>query len=89
MFLVVDEFNLTFSHLLNGKKFIDEILTIGGDMSGLYHCILCGSSVLLRKLIYGKLTMGEAKGKALINYTSLISIALNLRHIRFYPLLVR
>ena len=69
MFLVVDEFNLAFSLLLNGKQFIDELLTIGGDMSGLYHCILCGSSVLLRKLIYGKLTMDEAKGKALINYT--------------------
>ena len=54
-----------------GKNLLMILLTIGGDMSGLYHCILCGSSVLLRKLIYGKLTMDEAKGKALINYTKL------------------
>jgi len=68
--LVIDELQLVFNQTLfcQGIDFIKDITCIGGDMNGLYHCILSGSSSNLRRLVSGKLSMDEAKVLNLMNY---------------------
>lgn len=68
--LVIDELQLVFNETIfrQGIDFIKDITRIGGDMNGLYHCILSGSSSNLRRLVSGKLSMDEAKVLNLMNY---------------------
>ena len=80
--LVVDELQLVFNETLfrQGIDFIKDITRIGGDMNGLYHCILSGSSSNLRRLVSGKLSMDEAKVLNLMNYAKV-----NLNDTKFQP----
>jgi hypothetical protein len=67
---IIDEFNLIYTNLFkNGEEYVREVLAIGGDKSGLYHCILSGSSSLLRRLITAKVTPQEKANSNLVNYT--------------------
>eukprot|EP01031_Cornospumella_fuschlensis_P028914 gene28914-34893_t len=68
---IIDEFNLVYTNLFkgNGKEYVRDVLAIGGAKSGLYHCILSGSSSLLRRLITAKVTDEERLKCKLENYT--------------------
>eukprot|EP00981_Chlorochromonas_danica_P010679 scaffold3335_cov234-Ochromonas_danica.AAC.5 len=73
VFFTIDEFNLVYTNLFkdSGEDYIRDVLAIGGDISGKYHCILSGSSSLLRRLISAKVTAEEVRQKWLVNYTGI------------------
>ena len=57
IFLVVDEFQFAYTAQCksNGRAIISEISAIGGTSKGRIHCIISGSSSVLRKLAFAKL----------------------------------
>ncbi|RYH04733.1 hypothetical protein EON65_46685 [archaeon] len=58
---IIDEFSLVYTNLFegNGEEYVRDVLAIGGSKSGLYHCVLSGSSSRLRRLITAKVTEEE------------------------------
>ena len=83
--LIVDEFNLVYNKGLrpNGVTFVEDIMRIGTDNKGYYHCILTGSCSFLRKLITGKLTRTEAHENFLDNY-----LGVDLNGTKFQPITI-
>eukprot|EP01031_Cornospumella_fuschlensis_P035535 gene35535-43085_t len=72
VFFLIDEFNFAFhKSSLRGRDYISDVQGIGEEMLGLCHCILSGSSSVLRKLITAKLSIEEAQNLLLTNYSCL------------------
>jgi hypothetical protein len=84
LFLVLDEIHLAYtSHsAVHGKDIIQQVLSIGSSRRGRIHCVLSGSSTVVRRLCFAKITSEEAERGGYVNYIP----GLDLNSTKFTPL---
>lgn len=83
LFIGVDEFHCAYtSAYTHGKAIIRDVMAIGSSRSGLIHCILSGTSTVMRRLCFSAMAPEEARALGYSNYV----LGFDLNSSKFTPL---